>query len=282
MSISNMTFPHPVLGIEDSVMGKIEMSEPVISGKTHVYEISLEFTFDNNTLRQLIEEDKAEFICEVNCTNTLYRKIIRSKEPSFTFEVPRKHVKGRVEFVCLLLSKENIYSYSNPDFHPDYDGFSFNLEQGDILAYFGEFYFNADIKYQKLKAVSSFMRVVENEDLEYTFVDLKKDKIEIQMPSDAYNLFQRDFISKERSFVPIVHSSIVLNALLTALYNFEEHRSYLWADVIRYRLETEEQFKTLDVTEKESVPEIAQILLGDPFGRLLNGLNYIVELQNNE
>ena len=82
--------------------------------------------------------------------------------------------------------------------------------------------------------------------------------------------------------MPVFHSSIVLNALLIALYNLEEHKDYLWADVIKYRLDNEPQFKNLSVEEKENVPEIAQKLLGNPFERLISGLINIVETQNEE
>jgi hypothetical protein len=126
------------------------------------------------------------------------------------------------------------------------------------------------------------MEIVPNEELTYTHVDLKKNKIEIQLPIETYKLYQSDFISQEVKFAPVFHSSIVLNALLTALYNFEEHKDYLWAKVIDYRLKNEKQFKDMNFDEKENVPEIAQMLLGNPFKRLLEGLNVIVESENEE
>ena len=199
------------------------------------------------------------------------------------FKVPRKQVKGRVEFVCLLVAKQNIYSYSNSNSHSDYNGFSFEIDKGDVLAYFGEFSFNADIKYEKLKAVSSFMDIVEMEDLSHTNIDLKKNKIEVQLPTEDFDIFRSDAIGKEPLFSPLFHSSIVLNALLIALYNFEEHKEeYQWAKVIEYRLKNEKQFETLSIVEKENIPEIAQRLLGNPFRRMLNGLEIIIHTSDIE
>lgn len=285
MNFNNISFPHPVLGVANEVSSEIKMidTEDVsINPNNHNYEVKVKYTFDDEVLKQMVEDGKAEFICEATCSNTLYREIIRSEKPKIAFEIPRKQVKGRVEFVCLLVAKENIESYSNANFHSDYNGFSFEIEQGEVLAYFGDFSFNADIKYEKLKAVSSFMEIVPNEELTYTHVDLKKNKIEIQLPMETYKLYQSDFISQEVKFAPVFHSSIVLNALLTALYNFEEHKDYLWAKVIDYRLKNEKQFKDMNFDEKENVPEIAQMLLGNPFRRLLEGLNVIVESENEE
>lgn len=285
MNFNNISFPHPVLGVANEVSSqikKIGTEDVSINPNNHSYEVKVKYTFDDEVLKQMVQEGKAEFICEATCSNTLYREIIRSEKPKIGFEIPRKQVKGRVEFVCLLVAKENIESYSNANFHSDYNGFSFEIEQGEVLAYFGDFSFNADIKYEKLKAVSSFMEIVPNEELTYTHVDLKKNKIEIQLPIETYKLYQSDFISQEVKFAPVFHSSIVLNALLTALYNFEEHKDYLWAKVIDYRLKNEKQFKDMNFDEKENVPEIAQMLLGNPFKRLLEGLNVIVESENEE
>lgn len=277
MKFNDVTFPHPVLGLGDSISGSIELVSPEINSLQDVYGIKINLKHDNADIKKLLEEHKAEYLCEVTCTNTLYREIFLSSKRKIEFEILKKQVKGRVEFICLLITKEKIPGYSNIEAHPDYNGYFFDLDEGDILAYFGEFSFNADIKYEKLKAVSSFMEIVENEDLTYPYTDLKKNKIEIQLPSETYNIYRSDIISQEEKFVPIFHSSIVLNALLTALYNFDEHKEYLWAKVIDYRLKNETQLKDINFDEKENIPDIAQKLLGNPFKRLLNGLNVIVE-----
>ncbi len=285
MNFNNISFPHPVLGIANDFSSEVKMidaNDITIIPSNHSYRIKVEYSLDDDEVKQIIRQGKAEFICEATCSNTLYREVVLSEKSNVEFEIPRKRVKGRVEFLCLLVAKQNITSYSNASFHSDYNGFLFDIEQGDVLAYFGNFSFNADIKYEKLKAVSSFMEIVPNEELTYTYVDLKKNKIEIQLPIETYKLYQSDFICQEVKFAPIFHSSIVLNALLTALYNFEEHKNYLWAKAIDYRLNYEKQFKDVNFDDKENIPEIAQMLLGNPFKRLLVGLDIIAETENEE
>src|SRR5690606_5208836 len=101
----------------------------------------------NNDLKKLLQESKAEFLCEATCTNTVYRENIVSDNSKIEFEIPKKQVKGKVEFICLLVAKESLFGYSNANAHSDYSGFTFDLDKGDILAFFGEFTFDADIKY---------------------------------------------------------------------------------------------------------------------------------------
>ena len=162
MNINNITFPHPVLGIGDSINSRVELQSPEIKSNADSYEVVIHVSHDNSDLQSLVSADKAEYLCEVTCTNTLYRQIFTNNLKTITFEIPKKALKGKVEFTCLLIAKEDIAEYSNANAHSDYSGYTFDIDNGDILAYFGEFSFNADIQYEKLKAVSSFMEIVEN------------------------------------------------------------------------------------------------------------------------
>jgi hypothetical protein len=117
------------------------------------------------------------------------------------------------------------------------------------------------------------MEIVENEGETFTTIDMKNSKIRVELPSESYKIYLNDSISQEERFAPIFHSSVVLNALLVALYNFEEHKEFTWSQAIDYRLQNEQQFKALPISEKENIPEIAQRLLGNPFERLIKGLN---------
>jgi hypothetical protein len=281
MKFNDVSFPHPVLGVGDAIIGKIGFNpEPEIISEVNSYSITVNCEHDNIDLHDLLNRDLVEFYCETTCSNTLYRNCFRSNNSQIKFEIPKKHVKGKVSFTCLLVAKIPISNYTNSMSHPDYEGYSFDIEIGDILAFFGKFDFDADIKYEKLKAVSTFMEVVENKDPNavYTNYDLSKSKIEVQLPSEDYKIFANDSISKESKFVPVFHSSIVQNALISALYNFETHKECLWAKVIDYRLRNEKQFESLSINENEDIPEIAQRLLGNPFKRLISELQVIVEL----
>jgi hypothetical protein len=283
MKFNDVSFPHPVLGVGDAINSTIAFNpEPEILSEGNSYTITVNCEHDNPDLKNLLKLDCVEYYCEATCSNTLYRNCFKSNNNQIKFEISKKLVKGRVSFTCLLVAKSSISNYSNSLSHPDYDSYSFEIEPGDILAFFGKFEFDADIKYEKLKAVSTFMEVVENKDLNavYTNYDFTKSKIEVQLPSQDYVLFANESISKETKFAPIFHSSIVQNALISALYNFEAHKECLWAKVIDYRLRNEKQFESLSINENEDIPEIAQRLLGNPFRRLISELQVIVELPN--
>lgn len=87
----------------------------------------------------MVNENKAEFFCDATCSNTVYRDKVISNTSTFLIEIPKKHVKGKVEFTCLLIAKENIPAYSNSKAHLDYSGFTFDLDIGDVLAFLVNF-----------------------------------------------------------------------------------------------------------------------------------------------
>src|ERR1041385_4329942 len=182
MKFYDVSFPHPVLGAGDAIKSKCCLNpSPEINSSVDTYSLTVTCEHDNSDLSELVNAGKAEFICEATCSNTLFREIYKGNSNQIKFEIPKKCVKGKVFFTCILVAKFPIPNYQNGKLHPDYQGYNFEIEAGDVLAFFGEFNFNADINYEKLKAVSSFMEVVENKDQNavYTNVDLSKSKIEI-------------------------------------------------------------------------------------------------------
>lgn len=282
MNFNNTSFPHPILSVyNDDIKSKVALNPvPEIIASVDAYSVIVNCEHDNADLSALVNSGQADFFCEATCSNTLYREIVTGNSSEIKLEIPKKKVKGKVSFTCALVAKLPITNYQNSKSHSDYNGYCFDIETGDVLAFFGEFTFNADINYEKLKAVSSFMEVVKNEDLRFTHVDLNKPKIQVQLPKEEYELYANNSISKEQRFAPIFHSSIVLNALLIALYNFETHKGKTtWANAIEYRL-NEKEFETISIKDKENIPEIAQRLLGNPFHRLISELQVIVESPN--
>jgi len=280
MKFSDISFPHPVLGISDTVAGTIDFNDEILSDKDF-YRIKFELLQDNPEINRLLQEDKVEYFCEVTCTNTLYREVFTSSENSVSFEIPKKHVKGKVEFTCLLISKTSIPNYVNTDAHSDYDGFNFEIDKGDVLAVFGKFTFNADIKYERLKAVSQILVVKPTKDFDVVNVNLEEPKITVEIPEEDYENFASNY-SDDEKYIPVFHSSIVLNTLLVALYNIKKYKGKFWAEAIMYRIENEkETFESLSIDEPVNIPEIAQRLLGNPLSRLLTGIDNLEEQFEN-
>lgn len=275
MNVDKMTLPYPVLGINDDVLPRPSLSEVTTTQDTLCYNFEFEVKCGNKAILELINDGYAEYVCEVNCLKTFLRKCYKQSNAHFTIRIPKHGVSGVIEFELTITVKKNIQNYTNSDFHEDYRGYSFNLEPGNLLGFIAAFTYNADIKYDKLQAVSSFMEINESR-LDTTVVELAHPKISILLPEHMYKEY-KNHIHNDKRIASVIHASLVFNALVYALNNISNHRKMLWAETIDYRLKTEDALKKFYINEEtlftpDSVFDIAQALLGDPYGRMFNCL----------
>ena len=278
MNLNNISFPYPVLGSYDDILPlpstpKVKIDQDKIN---HIFEVDL--CSNNKDIEGWIAADYADYVCEVTCELTRYRRCYKSKTPKFNISIPRKGVAGRINFSCTVTVKKDIVNYVNSGFHEDYRGHTFNMEPGDLLAVLADFYYVADLRYDKLKAVGTFMEIVETED-ELPATILDKDKIELKLPVEMYKQYRDNPLINGRP--EVLHASLVLNSLTYALCRIEYYSTRKWAETIMYRIQTEPElaeFKSQD-PEDWRVDKLAQILLGKTYERLFN---FLLTEDNNE
>jgi len=283
MKYKNVSLPYPVLGIHDDVYplledGCVQMEDPVKTASEYHFRISL--TQRNHDISALVAEGKAEYACEVTCKDTFLRRCWHSSSPKFDISIDRKEVCGHVDFQCYIAAKVYIPNYTNSDFNEDYYGFSFDLEIGDLLAVFPLAWWNTEIKFDKLYAAGSFMQIVEAADgIEKTWFNLDDQRILIEMPHDLFVQYRRI----GNSFPEVIHSSLVHNALVYALSYLNEYqdKGKLWADSLMARM-ADPELQQYDLSDMAQVFQVADILLQDPYKRLLDSLEKIADNQNEE
>ncbi len=283
MKYKNVSLPYPVLGIGDDVYpllqdGCVQVGSPIKTATD--YQFCIELTQRNKDITRLIQEGKALYACEISCKNTFLRRCYKTSEPKFDITIGRKEVNGRIDFQCFIAVKEDLPNYVNSDFNADYHGFSFDLEVGDMLAIFPLAWWNTNIKFDKLYAAGSFMQIIEAADgIEKTWFNLDGDRILIEMPHELFVQYQRI----GNSFPEIIHSSLVHNALVFALTNLGEYqdKGKLWADSLMVRM-SDPQLQQYDLTDMTQVYRVADILLQDPYKRMLDSLEKIAMAHNED
>ena len=249
-----------------------------VSGK-YIFEVDLDMR--NSDINALVKKRMAKYVCEVECSRTLLRKCYFETEPHFRIEIPRNRVAEKITMQFTIVATTPIKGYSNSQCHDDYQGYTFDLEPGDILAFIGQCSYDVDIKYDKLKSVGSFMQITEGKMDKMPRFLLGGDKINIKLPTDLYNQYKESILGN-RQFSHIIHSSIVFNALVHGLLYYEPNKETLWARTLKHRIDNEtalEKFKennTLSTQEPEEIMELAQILLLDPYKRLFESLPNLI------
>lgn len=271
MNLNNVTFPYPVLGSFDDILPAPEEPVVVLTEDKFNYHFDISLSYNNKDIERLVKYDYAEYVCEVSCDFTRFRKCYKGKDLHFNIDIPRRSVAGRINFACTITVKEPINDYINSGFHPDYFGHTFNMEPGDLLGMFSPFYYIADIKYDKLKAVGTFMEIVPTDD-EWPSTILDKDKIELRLPKVLYEQYRDN--PDVNSKADILHASLVLNSLTYALCRIEHFSDKKWAQTIDYRIDTEKELAEFKEQDPEDwrVDKLCQVLLGKPYERLFNYL----------
>ena len=271
MNLNNISFPYPVLGSYDDILPVPNAPKVSIEQTKINHHFEIELCANNAEIEALIAAGYADYVCEITCDLTRYRRCYKSSTPKFSIDIPRKGVAGRIYFTCTITVKKDIINYVNSGFHDDYKGHSFNMEPGDLLGIFAEFYYVADLMYDKLKVVGTFMEIVEtDDDLPATILD--KDKIELKLPKEMYSQYRDNPLINGKP--EVLHASVVLNSLTYALCRIERYSNRKWAETIFYRIQTEpelEEFRDQDPDDWR-IDKLAQILLGKTYERLFNYL----------
>lgn len=273
MKLNNISLPYPVLGLNDDVQpmlenGCVQFDDVYKENGKFVFKIKLKQ--ENETITRLISVHKAKYTCEVDCSKTFFGECFDSDTECIEIKIPCNKLVGRVSFNCFV-SVIDDFNYSNPDFNEDYQGYSFDMHLGDILVAFPSAHYDIDVNYDKLQAAGSFMQVMEGRQNSVTTFDISGDKIFIKLPTVLYDLYKQ--MENDTALAELFYSSIVMNALTHALNNIDRFESCLWARTIEDRLNMEESFRDLDIKDPMDIPEIAQLLLRDPYERLFKKLS---------
>ena len=238
----------------------------------YIFDIS--FKMENPDIQKLIDDGFAQYVCEIDCVSTYLRISETSKAPRFYIELKRREVAGEINFFCGIVATKSIPRYTNSQAHPDYAGYTIDLNPGDLLAYLGEASYDAEIKYDKLQNVSTFMEIQESPlDDGKTYYVLSEPKILIQLPSELFKCYKEKV--RGPKYASIIHASIAYNALLYALFNIDDYSDKLWARTLKLRLQTEPRLKKYDLDDSQDAPHIANELLGNPYKRLFDNLTAI-------
>lgn len=270
MKIKNIKLPYPVLGLSDDITPAPQFDIKMSSDKMK-YMFDISFVMENPDIQRLIDDGSAQYVCEIDCLGTYYRFSKTSKAPRFNIELKRREVVGSISFFCSIVATKPILGYTNSQAHLDYVGYTIDLNPGDLLAFLGEATYDAEIRYDRLQNISTFMEIQESPvDDGRTYYVLSEPKILIQLPAELFKCY------KERvrgpKFSSIIHASLVYNALLYALFNYSEYEDMLWARTLKLRLQTEPRLKGYDIEDFQDAPSIANALLGNPYHRMFDNI----------
>ncbi len=271
MKYDNRNYPHPVLGINEDIEGSFSGHLTVKSNiKTTVLNPIL--TLKNETLEKLIESGNASYMMHIYCRGTMFRRSYIVKDPlSDSFEIPTGDLSGETEVDFFLCANDFLRVYKNTGANKIFDDSSFVIDKGYILAYGGKGKFFANKSPEKLKAVSSFMRIkCSGSDSGPFKLHLDEDKyITIEVSKKDHDQYL-SLILNQKNW-SILHLGIVFPALIE-LANMIQNESPGIADMMDSQWFIIFQ-KLLEEAKGNSTIEKVQYILDLPLNRALIDLD---------
>ena len=232
-----------------------------------------EATLTNKELLGLVRSGKSLFVYHLECSQTGFRKVIRTDRFSLSYVLSNREVKGSVQICPFIVATEDITSYSSTDFDDDYKGMTFDIEEGCVLAVGQQV--NADVSdsIDDLANTPSIFSIVQNTDeaIKEMKVDGNGDKIVIQLPFNDYYSYKS--MSQNPKFEPVLNALTIVPALVFVieemkLWDSEEmNRREIdcgWFRSIKHVLSKEFNCDVeSDLSGMDSM-ELAQKLIGSP------------------
>lgn len=233
----------------------------------------------NPELESMLHGEKVMFAHHIECTQTCYRKIVLTNEESKEFILRDEEVNGIVQVCSFLVANEKIEKYSNSLFAQDYKGFRFNIERGCILAVGSQINLRVNKIRDDLANTSSIFSIVPNMDECVTDIkiDTSHNKIVISLPKESFSIYSN--MSTLMDIQPVMHSMIIMPALVSTLTEIKEMRNqlytfedYRWFRSLRKACAKMNVSFTEDVLANIDAFELAQKLLDSPIPKAVNFL----------
>lgn len=275
----NMNYPYPVIRVdEEDYRTTIFKGDLTVNLQPDGYLVRPAFEINNAGIATLIEEGKLTYAIEIQSPSTWYRKLFTITGNN-TIHLEPTFIHERVELTPCIIATTQIKGFTNDDFEEEYQGITFDINAGDIVAIGETRTFNALYQDDIIKNGTSPVTIARSETIKEISCDFSGSLIEITLPADQHDRYL------ECGFKPKKYKA--LNAILSIRALVEGIG--IIANDVKYPdqtsgLESKAWYKTIVVNLKrasENNESKYRALLDKPFAsaELLLGNNYSSALQ---
>lgn len=282
MEIRERLYPYPVLApftddYRDSYF------ETAFDLQRDGYDLCLHVLSElkNDELQVLLLEEKVSYVYHIECAQTGYRIAVSTNRNTVDYKIVDNKVSGRLQVCSFIIANEDFPDYTNQALHEDYSGFTFVIDEGNIMAVGSQASFEIEKTLSDLSNVPSVIVIIKNpdEDAEGMLVETNQSKLVIKIPQNDFSNYRN--LSKEVGAKTILRSLVIVPAIAHALNEIAkrdsseryEYSSYSWYLAIKKNLSTtfglnveDDDFAELDMLH------LAQKILDSPVGKALSTL----------
>ena len=280
MRIKNRLSPYPILDNygDDYVNSSFAVDYDVYTQFTEVYG-KLVFHLENDEIKQLIKDKKAIYTVHIESPAACYRKILSSDEEELEFKLDATVVSKVIEIRTFIVLTESVQGYYSKNFHPDYQGQKFDLEQHQIIAIGTAKDYAVKKDDREFDSLPSILRIVKLEGKKKGSLSVNTDNDEyivVGLASDVFELYARLGKSAYKS---TAFSLILLPALIIVIQRMcngkddEAISSMHWYKVIENLLNSNGFYIDNLSIDNDTLLTVCQSIFADPIERSFKELD---------
>lgn len=301
MLIGNKSFPYPLLKKGSNTYYKdtqfeLKFSEDnafVIRDGNLIFR-GIHFELDNPELKLLYKAKKANVICEVECSKTVFRDFFELNEQPQDKSIPVSCFSGVVSISAYMVATEDVYDFYSNDFVDVYKGYKFHFNPGNIIAADDGIKFNVDIDEHKDDKMASIFTIIQQDDAGdiVSYLDDGK-RIVIYLNPEGYRIY--DTMKADSQYNNLFFATLVIPVLTNCLqeiindYGEElvldeicESKKWFKAIMVRYKDIYGEELDADELLNSNCF-ELSQILMGKPTSNcILDFRNMLTQSSNDE
>ena len=234
---------------------------------TTAFTVEADFMLSDPDLLKLVGQGSARYVLQVRSPKTYYRTAFSASQNRIREEFSHGLIAGRTEFSPFLVATDYIHAFCASGWHDDYEGMSFDIPTGSVLAVDQHVEFTIDTTEEK--PLGSIFELVEANRISDGIwkIDHTNDRVRIDLSHQDYARFTaaRENVSN----ADYIMNSVYLPALIWLLQEGDRGSDELndrrWFRALNARLE--EINSPLLGSESNRVID-AQHLLECPFMKL--------------
>ena len=247
----------------------------VDAGENLVFDIKL--STDCAEINRLIACGDAGYLFHVECPTTIYRKVFNHSDGNFVCKIPLSLVKDKLYRAAFIVLRRAVKAFSCNDWNADFDGLTFDLPKGSILAYKNFEPLPLVEDPNLFKNVGSIFSVYRRLDDDSAIVfDLTAQKIRIGLHKKDYALYRR--YCENPTLQPLLNALIIFPVLAQVFdelkQDMQEHESDAWFVALKAAFKRRATDLSRLLVSEDSL-KLAQEVMGFPASKALESIAII-------
>ncbi|MCM1579324.1 MAG: hypothetical protein NC078_11050 [Ruminococcus sp.] len=278
MDIRRRLYPYPVLSsaTDDYIGSSFDFEIKAEKGLREIC-LSVTFSLSDSHIQELINEGKAKFALHIECPHTAFRTVLMTDGETMSRNIPEHKLNGKVSVCAFITVVSQTLNYTNSAFNEDYEGISFELRKGNIIAVGGQVNIEITKETEELAKIPSIFTVCRSaEDAEDGMkINIDGEKIVLTLSDKSFRNYK--ILAGDPLMLPVIHSVLIVPALI---YTFEtlkkdgtgEYENQRWYKSIEKNLLRSNIKLNSELLENVPSYELAQKSLDLPVDRAFEAL----------